>query len=207
MTRGSGRPVDLEKRQAILDAARRLFAERGIDGCPIEAIAAASDVSKVTVYRHFGEKGGIFEALVAREIDRLAERIGEIGSSGGPLRDRLVGFGKALIAMLSDPEHLDLETAVALEATRNPDVARRFYDAGPGRVHAILADVLAAAAARGEVDIANPMDAAQDLMSLWFGLSAIQGKFRLAPWPTESLAAHMDRTTDLFLRAVAPAAR
>lgn len=51
-------------RQAILDAAGDLFAERGYAGTTIEAIAEAADVAVETVYARFGSKRGILLAYV-----------------------------------------------------------------------------------------------------------------------------------------------
>ena len=55
-----GRPKDLEKRAAILAAAKQLFPEQGFDGTSMDAIATAAGVSKLTVYSHFTDKEGLF---------------------------------------------------------------------------------------------------------------------------------------------------
>lgn len=197
-----GRPKDLEKREAILDAAQQLFAEKGLQGAPIEAIAAASGVSKVTVYAHFGDKAAILEAIVAREADRLSQELtAEVGGEGG-LEDRLVRFGQALVAMLGEPCHVALDRALSLEAHRNTEVARRFFEAGPGRVRGLLAQVLAEAMARGEVAPGDPQEAAEDLMSLWLGFGMIQRRFvdcRKASAAEDEVAVR--RAVRLFLRA------
>ena len=101
-----GRPKDLEKREAILDAAQALFAQRGIDGCPIEAIAAQSGVSKVTVYANFGDKAKIFDAIVQRETDRLSRALACASAEGATLEARLTRFGTALVEMMTAPCHL-----------------------------------------------------------------------------------------------------
>lgn len=48
----------------VLDAALELFAERGIDGASVDAIAATSGVSKATIYKHWKDKDSLaLEAL------------------------------------------------------------------------------------------------------------------------------------------------
>ena len=116
--RSPGRPKDLEKRGAILDAAQSLFAERGIDGAPIEAIAARSGVSKVTVYGHFGDKASIFQALVERENERFTERLAAVTQSEGSMEARLTQLGETVISVMMEPCHLALDRIVALEAQR-----------------------------------------------------------------------------------------
>lgn len=184
--RAPGRPKDLEKRCAILDAAQALFAERGIDGAPIEAIAARSGVSKVTVYGHFGDKASIFEALVARETDRFTERLAAATQGEGTLESRLTQLGETVISMMMEPCHLALDRIVALEAQRNPEAGRRFYDNGPGLLLAHMRAVLAEGQANGEIGAGDPSIMARDLMSLWFGFQAIQQRFCGGCVPPES---------------------
>lgn len=200
--RAPGRPKDLEKRCAILDAARALFAERGIDGAPIEAIATRSGVSKVTVYGHFGDKQAIVEAVVAREMERVSQRIEAAASSDGSLQDRLSRLGEELVTAMTEPCHLALDRTVALEAQRNPDMGRRFFAEGPGRVHGILAALMAEAQARGEIGPGDPDEMAKDLVSLWLGYHAIERRFcgGCAPDPAE-LRARIGHAVGLFLKA------
>jgi AcrR family transcriptional regulator len=70
---GSGRKrmTGKERREQLLDIARRLFAERGLDGTSIEEIAARADVSKPVVYEHFGGKEGLYAVVVDREVERF----------------------------------------------------------------------------------------------------------------------------------------
>jgi TetR/AcrR family transcriptional repressor of mexJK operon len=203
--RAPGRPKDLEKREAILDAARSLFAERGIDGAPIEAIAARSGVSKVTVYGHFGDKQAIFDALIARELERVSQRIGQATETDGTLEQRLIGFGEELISSMTEPCHLALDRTVALESQRNPELGRRFFANGPGRVHDIMAALLADAQARQEIGAGDPAVMSQDLMSLWFGYQAIERRFCGGCSPdADDLRSRVSHAVRLFLRAYAP---
>src|SRR5690606_2086124 len=66
-----GRPKDLEKRAAILDAAKTLFPERGYEGTSMDAIAQAAGVSKLTVYSHFQDKDTLFVEAVKAKCEEL----------------------------------------------------------------------------------------------------------------------------------------
>ena len=55
-------------RQAILAAARRLFAETGYQAATVDSIAALAEVAVPTVYATFRSKQGILTALVARAV-------------------------------------------------------------------------------------------------------------------------------------------
>lgn len=201
-----GRPKDLEKREAILDAAQSLFAERGIDGVAMETIAARSGVSKVTVYGHFGDKATLFESLVERETARLGQALCTAPKEDGGLDDVLIRFGLALIGMLTQPCHLALDRAVSLEAQRNPSLGRRFFEAGPGQIRRQLSDIIAHAQRKGVIAVDDPVCAAEDLLALWLGFDALERRFCGGCTPDEAqLTAHVSRSVRLFLKAYAPA--
>ena len=77
------RPVgaDAERTRArIREAALTLFAERGLDGAAVRAIARAADVSLAMVHHYFGNKDGLYAACVDsmyEDITKQAERLGE----------------------------------------------------------------------------------------------------------------------------------
>ena len=61
-------------RAAILEAARRLFAERDISAVSIRDIAQAAGVSHGLVQHHFGTRERLVAAIVQDEIDEFAAR-------------------------------------------------------------------------------------------------------------------------------------
>lgn len=64
--RGPGRPAGAsDRREAILDAARRQFAERGYDGASVRGIARAAGVDPALVHHYFGTKEQVFVAAMA----------------------------------------------------------------------------------------------------------------------------------------------
>jgi len=60
-------------RAAILDAAERLFGERGFQKTTLEDVAAAAQVSRPLVYRYFGDKRALFELVVDRVLRQWNE--------------------------------------------------------------------------------------------------------------------------------------
>lgn len=204
--RSPGRPKDAEKLGAILDAAMTLFAERGLDGAPIEAIAAAAGVSKVTIYANFKCKSDMLEAIVARHTDHLGDIGEEIAGSEGTLAERLTRFGHALVAMISEPNHRALDCSLALEAQRNPELARKFFEAGPGHLRRLLANMLQDAVTAGEIKLDCTQTASEDLLGLWLGFASIEKRYQLGSAEPDRLLARIDHGVDLFLRAHRPAA-
>ena len=60
-----------ERREQLIEVARSLFAERGVEGTSVEEIAAHAEVSKPVVYEHFGGKEGLYAVVVDREVRAL----------------------------------------------------------------------------------------------------------------------------------------
>jgi AcrR family transcriptional regulator len=62
----TGRPRSARAQAAVLDAARMLFAGRGIDATTMDAVAAASGVSKATIYKHWPDKDALCLEVMAQ---------------------------------------------------------------------------------------------------------------------------------------------
>jgi TetR/AcrR family transcriptional repressor of mexJK operon len=199
--RGPGRPKDRTKHDAILDAARRLFFERGVEAVPIEAVAAEAGVSKVTVYGHFGDKLTLFEAVVLREVAAMDHGLATPDPTGKGIEDRLVAFGMALMGFLTRPDIAAFERMLGPEADRHPELARRFFDAGPGRCRALLAAAIAEAASAGQLAPDDPVLAAEDLLSLWQRMLPITRRLGLEDAPdTADVTERVRRGVHLFMR-------
>jgi AcrR family transcriptional regulator len=79
------RPRSRRAHEKVLDSAIDLFAERGIEGTSIDAIAALSGVSKATIYKHWPDKTALSLEAVGRVhgLDRESEKF----ESGDLLKD------------------------------------------------------------------------------------------------------------------------
>lgn len=62
-----------DRRQALLDAAERLFAERGYDGVRLEDLGAACGISGPGIYRHFSGKSAVLATLLVRVSQDLLD--------------------------------------------------------------------------------------------------------------------------------------
>jgi AcrR family transcriptional regulator len=70
-----GRTPRAVREAQMVAAAERLFAERGYHGVSMDAIAAATGISKPMLYDYFGSKEGLFLACVERARGRLFDRV------------------------------------------------------------------------------------------------------------------------------------
>src|SRR4051812_27986219 len=69
MARTGRRPGNQDTREAILDAARKAFSERGYDGASIRAIATGAAVDPALVHHYFGTKEQLFLAAIEAPIN------------------------------------------------------------------------------------------------------------------------------------------
>lgn len=77
-----------ERRALIVQAAGRLFGERGFDGTRLDDVAAAAGVTKPILYRHFRDKTALYLGVLERHRDDLASFTGAFPTEG-TLEDRL----------------------------------------------------------------------------------------------------------------------
>ena len=94
----------------LLDAAERVFADRGYDAASVREITAAAGVNLAAVNYHFGSKAALYDAVFRRILDSLREQrlqaiaqVQERAAAEGDLEMLLHAFATAFLAPLMDP--------------------------------------------------------------------------------------------------------
>jgi AcrR family transcriptional regulator len=107
----------------ILDAARKVFLERGFEGASIDEIAEVARSGKPTIYARFRDKRALFTAVVTRDIlSRITEfKVGV--PAGGTIEERLTSAAITLIHWGFDGDRIGLMRLAVAEAHRFPDLA------------------------------------------------------------------------------------
>lgn len=108
-------------RERVLLAARRLFRDRGSDGVSMDAVAEAAGVGKGTVFRRFGDRAGLLEALLDDGMREFQDWFLHGPPPLGPGADpgtRLRAFLHELVAVLD--RNIDLVLAAELASTHPP---------------------------------------------------------------------------------------
>jgi AcrR family transcriptional regulator len=90
-----------ERRALIVDAAGRLFGERGYEGTRLEDVAAAAGVTKPILYRHFADKAALYLALLERHRDDLGSFAAAVPAEGA-LEERLRAVLEVWVAYVAD---------------------------------------------------------------------------------------------------------
>ncbi len=103
-----GRPHDAEgAREAILDAGEEIFAQHGFDGARIDLIAQASGYNKSLIFQYFGDKLGLYSAVIRRADDQtrqMQERaLAEFDAMHGEMRlERIRSFVREYVGWYFD---------------------------------------------------------------------------------------------------------
>lgn len=120
MARTGRRPGSTDTRSAIVDAARRLFGEKGYEGATIRGIAREAGVDPALVHHFFGAKEHVFVAAMQFPFDpsALLPRVSE----GPPdeLGERVVRF---FLSVLDDPTGRDSFLAIIRSAATHEHAA------------------------------------------------------------------------------------
>ena len=72
---GRKQAVSEHKRALILDAARKVFEQEGLDGASLRAIASAAGYTPAALYFHFDSKEAIYAEVLRASIARLQEEV------------------------------------------------------------------------------------------------------------------------------------
>ncbi len=206
-TPGPGRPKDMEKRAAILDAAKRLFPHHGYEGTSMDAVAAEAGVSKLTVYSHFGDKDSLFrEALRERCRQALPDSLFE-AAQAGPLREGMLRIARAHASAVTDPEAIGTWRAILGDCKQgNPRLGQLMWEEGPARMHSKMEHFLDVAVRRGDLEIDDIGRAAGQFLALLkgdlhamrlFGCVGCQEGFE------REVTATAEAAVEMFLRAYA----
>lgn len=202
---GPGRPKDLAKREAILEAAKSLFLSLGYANTSMDAVAAAAGVSKLTVYSHFTDKQTLFcSAVMATCQIQLPDLLFEY-PAGAQVEDVLLNIARGFQALISSDEAVKLSRLIMAQGSLDASFGEYFYEAGPKRVLAGMEALLREADERGLLRIDNPLRAAEHFFCLVKGAPDYRLLLGCAgPLEGDEAEAHVREVVGVFLRAFQP---
>ena len=163
----------------------------------MDQVVARAGVSRATLYSNFSDKGELLAAVIAQESERVVTERWAHDNRDQPLERTLIQFGEGLLRFIAEADTMAFERLIAQAALAEPEYGPRFFAAGPGRTRGILTAIILAGQERGDLDVCDVEQAANDLLGLWQGLwrLEIQYGYRLAVDPAE-----LDRLVDHGVR-------
>jgi AcrR family transcriptional regulator len=129
-------------RERLLEAAAKVFAERGYQAASVDEIAAAAGLSKGAVYWNFSSKDELFHALLEERIDRQLEETAEFLRSAPtdrPIDPAVANRWEATLGR--ERELMLLSQELWARAVRDPELRARYAER-QARLRDVLADGL-----------------------------------------------------------------
>ncbi|KWV57429.1 TetR family transcriptional regulator [Bradyrhizobium macuxiense] len=203
-----GRPTRdaaIERDQRLIEVATRLFLDRGFDATSIDAVAEAARVSKPTVYAQYGDKRGLFTAVLRREIARwlapLAAAAAEMrvdSASDRSVEERLIDLGRQLLTLNCSADSIAFSRILTAQAINFPEVAKLAVDEGWSKAVSTTADFFEHLVDSGALDLEDTTIAAETFLNMVVGHTHRMATFGI---PVEMTTAEkrMEVSIRLFL--------
>ena len=195
-------------RQAILDAALDLFAEKGFFGTSLRDVAAAVGVRESALYNYFAGKDALFDALLAAHQDSKREQLAPLVE--GPIDDGRAVLTRLTVATLEGfaaPREQKLFRILMSDGIRLAKVGRINLYERMGHGRARLHDLMQRLIRDGWLRRADPHVLAVAFISplvLWRQLHAIDADLPMIRKPNEFARQHVEQ---FLLGAAAPSRR
>ena len=202
--------------RALLDAAAALFVEKGYAGTSLSDVLRLAGGSRTTLYTHFGDKDGLFRAMMeehcARVLDGMAPDAlaldapaGSDPEQAGDPEERLVRIALHIMHALTQPQTTAILRTLISEGARIPDLVETFFRVGPERTRERMAGCLRELAEAGRIRVADAEVAAQAFCGMVTGNLLMERLIlpdRLVDMP--AVEAYVRACVRLFLRGAAP---
>lgn len=149
-----------KRRDAMVEAAYKLFTEKGYMSVSVDDIIRISGGSKSSLYKYFGDKEGILKAVIGSLAEKMLREFRfEYDSSKSP-REALTRIGMVLVDLALSENAINQHRQAVSHAKALPELAKLWYELGPMRTFDGLAKFLEKEAAAGRLRIEKPVQAA-----------------------------------------------
>jgi len=157
------------KRERVVGAATKLFLGEGFGTTGMDAIAKEAGVSKATVYSYYKDKASLFADVMLRMCDDVGghDVLALTGDSPEATLKAVALFG--LTRVLESLDRRILQRVVA-ESSEFPELGKKFWATGPGKLEESVAAYLADADRRGLLVVKDPRRAAARFVGLVSGV-------------------------------------
>jgi AcrR family transcriptional regulator len=165
-TRASQSDRREKRRQAILDAAARLFADVGYGACEIERVAAELKIAKGTLYLYFASKEALFYACVDAGMAGLQQAIdSSVAEIGDPFQ-RIAAAVSAYLRFFEEQPHyaeLLIQERANFKHRKRPTYFE-YRDANRGRWREMYTQLQAAGRIRQDIPVERILDTIGSLL-------------------------------------------
>jgi TetR/AcrR family transcriptional regulator, mexJK operon transcriptional repressor len=189
-----GRPVNEATRDAIIAVATRMFLAEGLQRTPMDSIARAMHISKLTLYKRFPNKDALFTAVITTRCSQYIPDAAFSGLAAHTPANALYAIGTGLLNLITSPDAMNMERMLMAEANDKQKLTKLFYDAGPKRIKGMVAEYLASLHAKRLLHIPDPMLATHLFTALFKGSDiCLRLTMNIPPKPSKTEIEHYCR--------------
>jgi AcrR family transcriptional regulator len=161
-------------RERLLQAADRLWSERGVHGASLDDIARDAAVTKPTLYYYFGDKSVLFTEMVCSVLEQHGGGLRTASRAAGSARERLVAAIAYLIRARCSGPRLVREGGVTLTIDQLSQTRSAFFRHFFSPLQLVLDDGVRSGELRS-IDTAFAAQALLNLIDPWTGREARPG--------------------------------
>ena len=188
----------------ILITATQFFMEKGYAATSMDDIAAATPVSKATLYKYFKDKNALFAAVIRNRCQSLCDKIHQTFSQEQQLVAGLQQIAETFLQLIHSPEAINVHVLAISEHRQFPEIGQIFYESGPQQVILLLSDYFGKFGHRFGLKIEDPYQAAVVFLSLLKGEEHIKALLGLPDERSETMKNHLiNQSIQLFLKGYA----
>lgn len=194
------------REEEILHAAFEEFTEKGFHGATMLAVAGRARASKATLYGRFGNKEGLFQALLAWGCRQMLVDLRSIveDETRDP-RDALADCAVMLLVSMSSPGALALLRIAIAEGTRQPEVGRIFASLTRDPIVALMRQLIERMLRAEVIAAEEPAEFGRSFIGMLRGDLFYQALLGTVPPPDPQELERLARQTAArLLRAFAP---
>ena len=172
------------RREAFLAAGKEVFQEKGYAEATLDDVIALSGGSRQTLYALFGDKQGLFEAIISDRCATISEPLSAEQIAGRAPEDVLQEVGVRFLAAITSTTGLSLFRLVVAEGPRIPEIGQKFWTSGPARTRALLTEYFDRQVEHGVLRMPDTRAAAEYFVDMLPGTVRLQCLLGLREPPT-----------------------
>lgn len=203
-SRKKGRLSAEQRYELLLKAAADEFLEKGYEATNLDDIISRAGGSRRSIYTQFGGKEGLFQAWVMQVAAQILAPLRREPDNNGNLKENLLCFANRLLAALFSSPALDLSRLALTDGVRFPELAKAYFESGPGAAASSLAVLFDLALESGEIVSLDSRLAASLFVGMLRDNLYMQVLLRLREPPEQEEREELVRSAvEIFLNGIA----
>jgi AcrR family transcriptional regulator len=193
------------RREAIVEAATRLFLQHGYGDTTVEMVIAEAGGSRKTVYDYFGGKDGLFRTVVDAVVADTQAELQALEFEDRPPHDALTRFARGFLATLLEPRHTALQRTIVAESHRFPQLGALFFQCAVDPAYQRLEAYFRRMQEQGRLVFQDPGLSAGQFLQALGGDANMRALFaQPTPQDPEEIDRRIAVLVDLFLHGCQP---